>query len=318
MAGPIIVTIFLVLNPIQTNCGRTKRKAEIIEIAHDLARTNQIQKNFDPIFGVPLANTAPTYNDAPRDSALLKETKTRENTERSHRNNKQTTREDRRTWKNEQKYKNKGHEKFRVSEIKDIKEYILSNQKILNEIARNSSLHNAEPVIRCKKFCRHRSTCCKIIYKIQRAELSLMSRALSSEYVPAISKGLTIAGTVGLALMGLKYFKYRDGKSSFLSETYQYHFDKDKKMIIQANDTLWVEKLKNFIANDSELKDVDSFFCCLSTQPFGEMECFPQKRKKSKTRYRSQFNKIDITCKSGLSYNIAVNLDKEKYENVKY
>merc|ERR1711862_449062 len=309
----IFLAILLVLHPIQTNCGRTKRKAEIIEIANDLTKTNQIQNFFDPIFGVPLANTAPTYNDEPRVSAVWKETKTRENTERS-----RTNRENRRTWKNEQKYTNKGHEKFRVSKIKDIKEYILSNQKVLNEIARNSSLHNAEPVIRCKKYCQHRSACCKIIYKIQQAELSLMSRALSSDYVPAISKGLTIAGTVGLALMGLKYFKYRDGKSSFLSETYQYNFDKDKKMIIQANDTLWVEKLKNYIASDSELKDVDSFLCCLSTQPFGEMECFPQKRKKSKTRYRSQFNMIDITCKSGLSYNIAVNLDREKYENVKY
>ena len=321
MIGPISITILVAFYPTIIECGRIRREAEIIEIARDLVNSYHIKEYFDPIFGVRLAKAGDHINNdesrvtldkepeesADKITAWKGDTTIINNKARSHHITKHDYQEN-----TVQEDTDQGQGNLRISNIKNIKEYILSNPRILKEIERNSSWHNSEPVIRCKKFCRDRSECCKIIYRIQRSELGLMSRALSSHYVPAISKGLTLAGTVGLALMGLSYFSSRDGKSSFLSETAQYDFDKNKRLFIEANDELWIKKLENYVANDSDLNEVDSFFCCLSTKPSGGMECFPQKRKKSKTRYRSQFNKIDITCKSGLSYNIAVNLNTNK------
>ena len=320
MIGQITITFILALHPTITKCGRIRREAEIIEIARDMVDRYHIKEYFDPIFGVPLAKTDDDINidesrvtrdkepeDSEDKSTAWKGDIIIKNKARSHHITKHDYRENM-----VQEHKDQGQGNLRISNIKNIKEYILSSPRILQEIERNSSYHNSEPVIRCKKFCRDRSECCKIIYKTRRSELGLMSRALSSDYVPAISKGLTLAGTVGLALMGLSYFSSRDGKSSFQFETAYYDFDQNKKLFIEANDDLWIEKLEDYVANDSDLIGVDSFFCCLSSRPSGGMECFPQKRKKSKTRYRSQFNKIDITCKSGLSYNIAVNLNKKK------
>ena len=321
--------------------SRIKRNAEIIEVQRNLAIRKNGNRHFDPLFGVPLAEESVEKDDSidtPQNYGTSKET-----TDNNQRNElvkattwnineiKETTKseysEKKRQTDNEisnlEKVQTKKHEtmsyedkrsKARFSNVQNIKEYILSNKNILREIERNSTFHNAVPILRCKKFCLIKSSCCKIVYKKKEMEkeTSFVSRAFSSQYVPTISKGLTFAGTVGLAIMGLSYFGSRDAKSSFLSEPAQYHFDESKKVMIESNDELWIQKLENYVVNDSELKEVDSFICCINIHPKGGMECYPQKRKKSKTRYRSQFSKLDITCKSGLSYNIAINVNLSK------